>query len=148
MKYLLDTNIASYSVDQQSPYHHAVIARLCQLADDDIAYLSVLTLYETEYGVLLAPNDKRDGVIAARDLLQSLFPTLPVTAPGSSIFARLKAGYRTSTGIGDKALDRHNIDFLIASCALVENAILVSNDSIFTVIHHIEPELRLENWAL
>ncbi len=148
MKYLLDTNIASYSVDKQSPYHHAVIGRLSQLADDDTAYLSVLTLYETEYGVVLAPDDKRDKVIAARDLLKSLFPALPITVQGSTIFGRLKANYRKKTGIHDRALERHNIDFVIASCALVQDAILVSNDSIFMEIRQVAPDLKLENWTV
>ena len=148
MKYLLDTNIASYSVDKQSHYHRAVIGRLSQLADNDTAHLSVLTLYETEYGVILAPDDKRDKVIAARDLLKSLFPTLPITEQGSTIFGRLKASYREKTGIHDKALERHNIDFIIASCALAQDAILVSNDSIFVEIRQIAPFLQLENWAV
>jgi predicted nucleic acid-binding protein len=121
MKYLLDTNMASYAVDQQSPYHHAVIGRLSQLAVDDTAYLSVLTLYEIEYGVVLAPADKRDKVIAAHDLLKSLFPILPITVQGSTVFGQLKANYRNKTGIHDKALERHNIDFVIASGALVED---------------------------
>lgn len=103
MKYLLDTNIASYAVDKDSPYHDAVIERLSQVADDDVVYLSVLTLYETEYGVVLAPEDKKDQIITARDLLKALFPVLPVTEHGSSIFGSLKADYRKKTGINAKA---------------------------------------------
>lgn len=50
-------------------------------------------------------------------------------------------------GINQKALDQHNIDFILASSAIAEEAVLVGNDKIFLLIRDVEPALRLENWA-
>jgi predicted nucleic acid-binding protein len=47
-----------------------------------------------------------------------------------------------------KLLDQHNIDLILASSAIAEDATLVSNDKIFLSIKEIEPTLKLENWAI
>ena len=58
---------------------------------------------------------------------------------------------RTPTGSGtgarERELVRHNIDLILASMAVVEGAVLVSNDAIFPALAAIEPQLLVENWA-
>jgi predicted nucleic acid-binding protein len=51
-------------------------------------------------------------------------------------------------GTDQKAVDRHDVDFILASSAIAEDAVLVSNDKIFLSVRDIEPTLRLENWAV
>lgn len=147
MKYLLDTNIVSYSINRHSHFHKNVISRLSHLAEHDTVCISVLTLYESEYGALSVTEEHRERVIKAREIMLRLFDVIPVSEKGAGVFGRIKIAYRQKTGIFRKMLDQHNIDFILASSAIAEDAILVSNDKIFLSIKDIEPSLKLENWA-
>jgi predicted nucleic acid-binding protein len=147
MKYVLDTNIVSCSINRRSPFHHHVTGKLSRLSENDAVCISVLTFYEAEYGVLSVPAEHRERVGKARELMLRLFDILPVPASGAESFGRIKLAYRNKTGIPQKLLHQHNIDFILASSALAENAVLVSNDRIFAAIAEIEPALQLENWA-
>ena len=42
-------------------------------------------------------------------------------------------------------MERHNIDFMLASSAVIENAVLVSNDSIFPIIQNLYRNFMHEN---
>lgn len=44
-------------------------------------------------------------------------------------------------------LMKHNVDFILATTAITEDIVLVSNDQIFRDIQEVSPGLRLENWA-
>jgi predicted nucleic acid-binding protein len=147
MKYVLDTNIVSYSINRRSPFHHHVTGRLSRLSGNDEVCISVLTFYEAEYGVLSVPIEHQERVAKAREMMLRLFEILPVPTLGAESFGRIKLAYRKKTGIPQKLLDRHNIDFILASSAIAENAVLVSNDQIFAAIREIEPALKWENWA-
>lgn len=72
---------------------------------------------------------------------------LAPSAPGAEIFASLKNAYRRHTGARERDLVRHNVDLILASTAVVEDAVLVSNDGIFAVLTQREPRLLVENWA-
>jgi predicted nucleic acid-binding protein len=48
---------------------------------------------------------------------------------------------RQHTGAREKTLGRHNIDFLLATTAIVEGAVLVSNDGLFRTLAEFEPGL-------
>lgn len=148
MKYLLDTNIVSYSINRQSPFHKSVIERLSKIDQADEVCISVLTLYEAEYGVLRAKSDLRERVIEARDLMKRLFSILPVNEQGAGIFGRLKHEHRERTGMNQKASGQHNIDFILAATALADNATIVSNDGIFLALQETEPKLKVENWTI
>ncbi len=147
MKYVLDTNIVSYSINRRSPFHTNVITRLSRLSEQDDVCISVLTFYEAEYGALSVTEEHKERVIKAREIMLRLFDILSVSVEGAGIFGRIKMAYLQKTGISRKILDQHNIDFILASSAIAEGAILVSNDKIFTAIRDIEPALNLENWA-
>lgn len=147
MKYVLDTNIVSYSINRRSPFHENVIARLSRLEEHDAVCISVLTFYEAEYGVLSVTAEHQERVNKAREIMLRLFDILSVPTEGAAIFGRIKMAYRQKTGMSQKLLDQHNIDFILASSAIAEDAVLVSNDSIFTAIREVEPALKLENWA-
>jgi len=43
---------------------------------------------------------------------------------------------------------RHNVDFILASTALEQQAIIVSKDNIFSKIQEFEKRLQVEDWAL
>ena len=42
---------------------------------------------------------------------------------------------------------RHNVDLIVAATALVSDMTLVSNDSLFRALAHIEPALHIEDWT-
>lgn len=75
-----------------------------------------------------------------------MFAVMPLSHIGAGVFGELKAKYRQTTGALSKSLKRNDIDFILASTAITENAI-VSNDRIFEAIVKIEPPLQLENWT-
>ena len=141
--YLLDTNIVSYLADPSSPFHSRVAQTVERLPDDCRLTVSLLTLYELAYGYRRDPGHSRLLTILREEGVGVLVPT----EAGAQTFAQLKDAYRLRTGARERELVRHNIDLILASMAVVEGAVLVSNDAIFPALAAIEPQLLVENWA-
>ncbi len=60
-RYLIDTNILVYLETPSSPFHNSVKERFQQLYDEDQLYVSVLSLYELNYGAAVKwPTDYTD----------------------------------------------------------------------------------------
>lgn len=148
MKYILDTNIVRYLEDKNSSYKEIITHKLSMLADTDQVCLSVLSIYEIEYGIALASAKSKEDISALKDSTKRSFCILPLTEKSAQAFGQIKAEYKRKTGISKKAIERHNIDFMLASSAIAENAILVSNDAIFKTIQQIYPQFKYENWTL
>jgi predicted nucleic acid-binding protein len=146
-RYLLDSDTLSYLQQPDSPFYPAVSTRIAQLTDEDEVFLSILSLYEMSYGVSWGPAEDRPYFLRAIEKTEQMFPVMPLARAGAAIFGDLKTKYRHSTGALGKSLKRNDIDFILASTAIAENATLVSNDKIFEVVQQIEPTLQLENWA-
>ena len=142
--YLLDTNIVSYLADPSSPFHGRVADAIRSLPDATRLTVSVLTLYELAYGQVRDPGRQHLLAIVREEGVGVLAPT----AAGADAFARLKDAYRIHTGARERELVRHNVDLILASTAIVEDAVLVSNDGIFATLARIEPRLTVENWAV
>jgi predicted nucleic acid-binding protein len=66
---------------------------------------------------------------------------------GAEVFAQLKNAYRLRTGARERDSVRHNVDLILASTALAEGTVLVSNDRIFRALAELEPRLTVERWA-
>jgi predicted nucleic acid-binding protein len=141
--YLLDTNIVSYLADPSSAFHERVAAAIGSLPDDSRLAVSVLTLYELAYGQERGPAGRHLLAIIRDEGVGVLAPS----EAGAEVFARLKDAYRRHTGARSRDLVRHNVDLILASTALVEDAVLVSNDAIFATLAALEPRLMVENWA-
>ena len=108
--------------------------------------MSMVTLYELYYSVAAVEDkDESNRLKALIDSYIRYFSVLPLNQNGAEKFGTIKTAYRKHAGINQKALERHNIDFIIAGSALAENAVLVSNDNIFENLKVIVPELRQEN---
>jgi len=147
-KYLLDTNIITYLQEQTSRFHNSVKTRLSNLHDEDEVYLSVFSLYEIEYGIAISESDETKKRFAMmKEAIQGYFRVLSFSEKGSKTFGDLKAGYLKETGISKKAVKRHDIDIMLASSAIAEDAILVSNDGIFERLKKIRSDFQSENWA-
>lgn len=141
--YLLDTNTISYLADHASPFHSPTKQRLQSLAEGSEIAISILTVYELTYGFLYDPAHSRLLSILKEEPVR----VVPLTEAGTEPFATLKHAYRRRTGARERTLGRHNIDLILASTAIVEGAVLVSNDAIFTTLAELEPRLTVENWA-
>lgn len=137
--YLLDTNIISYLADPSSSFHDRVETAISSLPDESRLAISLLTLYELAYGYARDPGHARLLTIVRDEGIAVIAPS----EAGAEVFARLKDAYRLRTGARERELARHNVDLILASTAVVEGAVLVSNDGIFATLAGLE----LENWA-
>jgi predicted nucleic acid-binding protein len=141
--YLLDTNTVSYLADHRSAFHRPMQQRLSSLAEGSEIAVSILTLYELTYGAFYGHS-----YVHLLSILESEQVVLmPLPRTGAEVFAAVKHRYRQHTGAREKALGRHNVDFLLASTAIAESAVLVSNDGIFRTLAELDPRLMVENWA-
>jgi hypothetical protein len=66
---------------------------------------------------------------------------------GAELFAQLKNAYRLRTGARERDSVRHNVGLILASTAVVEGTVLVSNDRICRALAEPEPRLTVERWA-
>jgi len=126
----LDTNICSYILRKHSS---RVIAHFDGLETRDV-FLSALVAAELRYGAAKLGSDKFAGYL--EDWLR-LFDLHPWPVAAASLYASLRCDLeRQGAPIG-------GMDLLIASHALAENAVLVTNNRReFGWV----PGLRLENW--
>lgn len=147
-KYLLDTNIISYLRDINSIYYDAISQKLLSISEEDELCISVLSLYEIEFGVALANTNKAKTLLQeTRMLAESYFQVLPISVKGAEEFGKLKADYLNKIGIKKQIAKRNDIDFVLASIAIAENAILISHDGIFEELGKINSNLKYENWT-
>lgn len=148
-KYILDTDIVSYLWDKQSQHHHKVVEHLNSLEDEDIVGISVMSIYELTYGVDSFKDETLKAVF--KNALESLkndkdTNIVSLDVEGATFFSRLKLDYKKATGITAKDAKKNDLDLLIASIAMSQESILISNDAIFKKLKEIEPTFKHENW--
>ena len=145
-KYIFDTNVTSVlGRNQQVSYD--LLEKLSNLPDEDIISVSVLTLYESNYGLKNSNNEEqKQEIINNMNFIQKYFDVISLDLKEMEIYADLKVAYKNHTGITKKDAKKNDIDLLIASSAIAENTILVSNDKIFETLSKVEPNLKYENW--
>jgi tRNA(fMet)-specific endonuclease VapC len=132
-RYLLDTDICSYAIKRKPP---ALLGKIrLALENEDLA-LSAITRGELLYGLKLVPEatSLRLAVLAFLEYV----PCLEWPVAAAEQYATLRATQKlTGNLVG-------YMDTLIASHALAENLILVTNNERdFGRI----PNLNLENWV-
>lgn len=86
MNYLLDSNTVSDLYNRTSSQHELVRKRLLTLTDKDNVYVSVLTLYEMEYGYANAPVEKKSAIRQQIQFLREDLEILPLNQEAASIF--------------------------------------------------------------
>jgi len=152
--YLLDTNIISYLTDSKSPYRNAVKEKLFSLSEEDNVAVSIVTLYELAYGLATFEKSRQDKGNRDEKLFESgiefikeYLDVFPLSVEEIDIFGKIKAKYKEQTGINTKALKKNDLDFLIASTAISQGAVLVSNDGIFEDIVGYGFGLEFEEWV-
>ena len=142
-KFLLDTNILSYLEDPSSLFHGSVKKKISRLNDEDSLCISILSIYELQYGLHKAEGKLRKSINKSLETAMKL-PIIPLNLKGAAVFGELKSRHKTASRID---VERHNFDFMIAGSAIAAGAVLVSNDKIFERIAELHEDFRLENWA-
>lgn len=94
-------------------------------------------------------NSDRDKKLfeSGIEFIKEYLEIFPLSVEEIDIFGKLKAKYKQETGINTKALKKNDLDFLIASTAISQEAILVSNDGIFGDIVEYGFGLEFEEWV-
>ncbi|MEO5333045.1 MAG: type II toxin-antitoxin system VapC family toxin [Magnetococcus sp. YQC-5] len=146
INYILDTNIIIHLADHCSAFHECIVGKLATFPSEVEIGVSVLSLYEINYGKSLIKSYESQ-FSKVEQTIQEVFQIIPLPVKGAEIFGNLKATYAKLTGIQSSALKRHNIDLMLATTAIANNAILVSNDQIFKYLQHIYPDFLWEDWA-
>ncbi len=149
-KYLLDTNAVSSLTQEHSNDYEKISAKVASLEGE--LYISILSIYEMEYGAFHADNP--DIAHQARLAIQLIkdedeITILPLTEAGAEIFGEIKEQYRQEKGIGKKALQKHNVDLMLAATAIEVEATYVSHDNkdrIFEILQNLRDDFDWEDW--
>jgi predicted nucleic acid-binding protein len=148
MNYLLDSDTVSELYDKFSAGYHKISQHLSTLTDTDQVYLSILTLYELEYGWANAPDEKKDVLRQKITELQKDFTALPLSAEGAKVFGELKKIIKDSRLPSKENMKKYNVDLMMAATAMTANCTLVSADSLYSELQRVKGILQLDNWTL
>jgi predicted nucleic acid-binding protein len=131
MKYLLDTNICVYFLNQRPD----VVARMNQAADEDLG-VSIVTIGELQFGAYNSQKVEHNlnRINIFRQMVQTTYLTLEIT----EAYAKIKANLRKAGCTVD------DFDILIGATAIVNNLTLVTNNT-----RHFEniAGLSLADWS-
>ena len=147
-KYILDTNIASLLGSEENVENQLIFDKFYNLNDDDIVMVSIITLYEANYGLKNSKDKEQQEEIRKNiEFIQRFFEIVPLDLKEMELYADLKVLYKKHTGINRKSMKKNDLDILIASTAMAKkNTILISYDEIFKKLSEIEPKFKWENW--
>ncbi|MBL8438532.1 MAG: type II toxin-antitoxin system VapC family toxin [Zoogloeaceae bacterium] len=133
IRFLIDTNIASYFLKRKFPSLHERM-KAAMLAGE--VAISTVTRAELRYGQALMPADDRRRRLI--DAFLEEIPTLDWTAAAADHYGRLAAIQKqTGTPIG-------TLDTQIAAHAVAEHLVLITHNT-----RHFErvPDLQMETWV-
>jgi tRNA(fMet)-specific endonuclease VapC len=131
IRYLLDTNIASFAIkDDMSGLRR----RLHRFSLESSA-ISVITEAELRFGLALQPGATRLKLFVEEFLRR--IEILPWTSVSAFHYANERALLEKAGQVMD------DIDMMIAALALAEGLTLVTNDAVF---HRIK-RLKIEDWT-
>lgn len=145
-RYILDSDILDYLENQDSPFHVSCVDRFIRRMGEDFC-LSILTIYEMDYRIEAADKGLCAKLKKTKDKALENFSILPLTLAGSRNYGKLKAAYKSNFKAKPKAMRGYTVDIILAATALEHDAIVVSNDRLFSLLREIEPNLQVENWA-
>jgi len=131
VRYLLDTNIASYLIKGEFP---RLRDKLTKLPISDIG-ISVITEAELRFGV-----NRKPGATRLKQAVDEFFLRVEIL-PWDSAAAQHYADLRGA--LEDAGTPMANFDMMIAAQALAAGATLVTHDRVF----HRVKRLKIEDWT-
>jgi len=145
-RYLLDSNTVSDFYDKSAAGHPHIANQLLSLQSDDSVYMSILTLYELEYGFANAPEEKKAVVRQKLTDAQKDFEILPLSNSGATLFGVLQKQLKETRKLSKENLKKHSVDIMIATTAITNHCILISADAIYMELQQFKMGPQLENW--
>jgi tRNA(fMet)-specific endonuclease VapC len=131
VRYLLDTNVASYVIKGNVP---RVRERLLKVPMAEVG-ISVVTEAELRFGVTRRPEAA--GLKLAVDEFLLRVEILPWDSQAAQRYATLRST------LEDSGTPMGNLDMMIAAQALAAGATLVTHDRVF----HRVKQLKIEDWT-
>jgi tRNA(fMet)-specific endonuclease VapC len=131
VRYLLDTNTASYVIKGNFP---RVRERLLKVPMAEVG-ISVVSEAELRFGVARLPEAVKLKMVVEEFLLR--VEVLPWTSEAAQHYARIRAA------LEKEGEPMGNLDMMIAAQALAEDAVLVTHDRVFRRVKG----LRVEDWS-
>jgi tRNA(fMet)-specific endonuclease VapC len=130
MKYLLDTNICIYFLNQDQ----SVTEKMSKISVADMA-ISIITIAELQFGAF--NSSKINENLERIKYLRNIMKTINLNTAITEEYAEIKSNLRKSGNLID------DLDILIGSTAIVNNLILVTNNQ--QHFNRID-NLLTENW--
>ena len=146
MRYLLDSDSLSDLYEPESPGYHNIMGRAIALPETDRIVISILALYELEYGYANAPESLKPVLRNRISAIQGESPILSLNLEAARIFGSLKVRLQSLRQLSSKAIKAHNMDIMLAATAIIEGCTLISGDGIYSDLQQLDPTLRVENW--
>jgi predicted nucleic acid-binding protein len=146
MLYLLDSDSLSDFYEPVSSGHQSITQRIASLGNVDLVVISILSIYELEYGYANAREEMKPAIRRKISAAQNHFSLLPLTPEAARLFGILKARLRIIRQLNKKSVKAHNMDLMVAATAITEGCTLISADGIYSDLQRIDPTLRVENW--
>jgi tRNA(fMet)-specific endonuclease VapC len=131
VRYLLDTNTASYVIKGNFP---RVRARLLKVPMADVG-ISVVTEAELRFGVARRPEATTLKSVVEQFLLR--VEILPWNSEAARHYARIRAS------LEEDGEPMGNLDLMIAAHAVVTEVVLVTHDHVFRRVEG----LKVEDWT-
>lgn len=131
LRYLLDTNTASYIIKGNMPHVRDRLRRV-PLADVGI---SSITEAELRFGVARTHQSPRLAIAVEEFIIR--LEVLPWASESAKQYAILRAG------LEKKGEPMGNLDMMIAAQALASNITLVTHDRVFKRVKR----LKVEDWS-
>ena len=116
-------NIYLYD-DTRKEWYRTLHAHLAAFQDHDILQTSVLALYELQYSLFNAPEDKKIQIQTAIEHITKDFVIVPVDLLAAPLFGEITARLKQEKHLERKEMRRHNIDIVLASTAISTSSIL------------------------
>ena len=131
VRYLLDTNMASYVIKGNVP---SVRERLLKVPMAEVG-VSAVTEAELRFGIARRPDAARLKIAVEEFLLR--VEVLPWESEAAGRYAQLRAD------LEKKGEPMGNLDMMIAAHALAAGVVLVTHDRVFRRVR----ELSIEDWS-
>ena len=147
MKYLLDSNTLSELYDPEAVHNDCISAHVSGLDEDDYLCISILSLYELEYGWANASEKKKSDIRQVITDIQTEFTVVALSAQGAMVFGNLKKRIKETRSSSKENMKKFNIDVMLAATAITHQLVLVSADAVYAELQRYNSSLSIKNWT-
>lgn len=148
MNFIFDTDSVCFLFGKNSNEHTKIRHRILSLNENDVIYVSFITLFELEYSLSNATDALRKQEIRTTiDNTKQRFQIIPLKLEFASKYGEIKSKLKNHWGNSSKGMKKHNLDLMIASTAISESFVLVAHDVIYKDLFKVYPQIKYECWT-